>query len=86
MKNVRHKLNIPTETRTISARTQIAAHYIEVAISDLHLNCTDYIDLNRGSLCAPAAAVTPPGEWRGVGEVERDSQIHLYLSDRPREA
>ena len=23
----------------------------------------------------PAAADTPPGEWRGVGEVERDSQI-----------
>ena len=34
MKNKRHKPNIPTETRTIPARTQTAAHPIEVATSD----------------------------------------------------
>ena len=48
---------------------------IEVAISDLHRNCTDYIGINHAvSGNVPAAAV-PQGEWRGVGEVERDSQI-----------
>ena len=34
MKNVRHKPNYPTETQAIPARTQTAAHHIEVAIID----------------------------------------------------
>ena len=86
MKNVRHKPYIPTEMRTIPARTQIAAHPIEVATSDLHRNCTNYIGTNLAvSGNQPRRSGFPSGEWRGVGEVERDSQIHLYLSDRPRE-
>ena len=75
MKNVRYKPNIPTETRTMQSRTQITARNIEVAMYDLHRISDTYIAPNRGSLCVPAAADTPPGEWRGVGEVERDSQI-----------
>ena len=38
MKNERPKPNNPTETRTISARTQIAAQHSELASIDLHRN------------------------------------------------
>ena len=60
MKNKRHKPNIPTETHTIPARTQTAAHPIEVVMSDLHLNCTNYIVPSHAvSGNVPAAAATP---------------------------
>ena len=59
MKNVRHKPNTPTETRTIIARTQIAEQNSELGIIDLHRIHTAYISVNRGSLHFPAAADTP---------------------------
>ena len=65
MKNVRHKPYIPTETRTIPARTQTAAHPIEVAMSDLHRNCTNYIVPNL----AVSGNVPPQRHPRVSGEV-----------------
>ena len=64
MKNVRHKPNTPTETRTIPARTQIAAQNSELAMSDLHRIQESYIGINRGSSHAP------PQRTPRVDEVE----------------
>ena len=46
MKNVRPKPNNPTETRTIIARTQIAAQHSELAMSDLHRIPESYIPVS----------------------------------------
>ena len=59
MKNVRYQPNNPTETRTISARTQIAKQHSELGISDLHRNIADYIAPNPRQQICPAAADTP---------------------------
>ena len=65
MKNERYSPNNPTETRTIPARTQIAAQNSELAISDLHRIQESYIGRNRGSLHHPRRSGHP---W--VDEVE----------------
>ena len=41
--------------------------YIEVGMSDLHLNTATYIPVNRGSRYVPPQRI-PPGVRRGVGE------------------
>ena len=53
-------------------------HYVEVAISDLHRNCTNYIGTNHAvSGMSPPQAVNHASvvPLRGVGEIGRDSQI-----------
>ena len=66
MKNVRHKPGIPIETQAIPALTQTVAHHVEVAMSDLHLNCTNYIGISHAVSGNVPAAATPP---RVSGEV-----------------
>ena len=66
MKNKRYKPNYPTETQAIPARTQTVAHHVEVAMSDLHLNCTNYIGISHAVSGNVPAAATPP---RVSGEV-----------------
>ena len=85
MKNVRFKPNYPTETQAIQARTHSTQTLRRSGDYRQHRNCTNYIPVNPRQPNQPRRSGFPSGEWRGVGEVERDSQIHLYLSDRPRE-
>ena len=68
MKNVRYQPNNPTETRTIPARTQIAAQNSELEMIDLHLNTATYIAPSPRQQICPAAADPPIGVRRGVGE------------------
>ena len=75
MKNKRHKSYIPTETRAIPSLTQTDAHNVEVAMSDLHRISATYIDTNHAVSGNVPPQRLPPGEWRGVGEIGRDSQI-----------
>ena len=89
MKNVRHKPYIPTEMRTIPARTQIAAHPIEVATSDLHRNCTNYIGTNlavsgnqpRRSGSLNHACVVREWVERCRRDRERFANPHYHVSD-----
>ena len=84
MKNKRHKPNIPTETHTIPARTQTAAHSIEVATSNSTGFQIPILIQTRGSLINPAAS----GEPRKRGSVERCrrgregfANPHYHVSD-----
>ena len=63
MKNVRYKLGNPTETRTIPARTQIAAQHSELGISDLHRNTATYIAPKPAAAVMPRRSGSPQG-WK----------------------
>ena len=83
MKNERHKLGNPTETRTIQSRTQIAKQHSELVISDLHRIPESYIAPSPRQQSCPAAADPPRGQercWRGIGD-----RNPLSLFNRPRE-
>ena len=81
MKNVRYQPNNPTETRTIPARTQIAAQHSELAINDLHRNTAAYIPVNRGSLHFPAAADNPG--WMRWSPEDGEGGLRRVLLPRP---
>ena len=78
MKNKRYKPNVPTETRAIPARTQ------STQTSHRSGDERPAPELHKLYWYKPAAAIINPPQavnhasvvpWRGVGEVERDSQI-----------
>ena len=69
MKNERHKLGNPTETRTIQSRTQIAAQYSELGISDSTGIQLPKLPQARGSSHAPPQRIprVDEAESRGWG-------------------
>ena len=81
MKNKHPKLGIPPETRTITARTQIAKLYSELGISDLHRIPESYIAPSPRQQSCPAAADIPG--WMRWSPEDGEGGLRRVLLPRP---